>query len=198
MFALHGGDINDADRQLTRAMRARPACTAALPVLAVRSRVQLAKAYIVRDDRSTTQHLLREIDEILRHRPDLGALVGEAAELRDLVDTRLQVGATGASPLTAAELRLLPYLQTHLTIGEIGARLFISRNTVSSEVTSIYRKLGVSSRSDAVDQATSIGLLGGESGQSRERTGPRRTAPATSRNPRDARPARPVIGLPPR
>ena len=65
------------------------------------------------------------------------------------------------TPLTPAELRLLPYLQTHLTIGEIGERLFVSRNTVSSEVGSIYRKLGVSSRNDAVEQATAIGLLGG-------------------------------------
>ena len=64
-----------------------------------------------------------------------------------------------ASPLTPAELRLLPYLQTHLTIREIAERLFVSRNTVNSEVGSIYRKLGVSSRSDAVQQATAIGLL---------------------------------------
>jgi LuxR family maltose regulon positive regulatory protein len=65
------------------------------------------------------------------------------------------------TPLTAAELRLLPYLQTHLTFREIGERLFVSRNTVSSEVGSIYRSLGVSSRSDAVGQATTVGLLGG-------------------------------------
>jgi LuxR family maltose regulon positive regulatory protein len=36
----------------------------------------------------------------------------------------------------------------------------VSRNTVSSEVSSIYRKLGVSSRGAAVEQATAIGLLG--------------------------------------
>jgi LuxR family maltose regulon positive regulatory protein len=71
------------------------------------------------------------------------------------------IGATGGAPLSPAELRLLPYLQTHLTIREIGDRLFVSRNTVSSEVASIYRKLGVSSRSAAVEQATMIGLLGG-------------------------------------
>ena len=69
--------------------------------------------------------------------------------------------AAGGSPLSPAELRLLPYLQTHLTIREIGERLFVSRNTVSSQVGSIYRKLGVSSRGDAVQQATAIGLLGG-------------------------------------
>ena len=68
---------------------------------------------------------------------------------------------TRKNELTPAELRLLPYLQTHLTIGEIGERLFVSRNTVSSQVTSIYRKLGVSSRNDAVTQATTVGLLGG-------------------------------------
>jgi LuxR family maltose regulon positive regulatory protein len=72
-----------------------------------------------------------------------------------------QTRPTGGSPLTPAELRLLPYLQTHLTIREIGERLFVSRNTVSSEVASIYRKLGVSSRNDAVERATAIGLLGG-------------------------------------
>ena len=64
-------------------------------------------------------------------------------------------------PLTPAELRLLPYLQTHLTIAEIGQRLFISRNTVSSEVGSIYRKLGVTTRGAAVERAVSLGLLGG-------------------------------------
>ena len=67
----------------------------------------------------------------------------------------------GGTPLTPAELRLLPYLQTHLTFKQIGERLFVSRNTVSSQVGSIYRKLGVSSRSDAVQSAMSIGLLGG-------------------------------------
>lgn len=46
------------------------------------------------------------------------------------------------APLTVAELRLHPYLQTHLTFREIGERLFVSRNTVSSEVGSIYRKRG--------------------------------------------------------
>jgi LuxR family transcriptional regulator, maltose regulon positive regulatory protein len=46
-------------------------------------------------------------------------------------------------------------------LADIGERLFVSRNTVGSEVASIYRKLGVSSRADAVRQATAVGLLGG-------------------------------------
>ena len=160
-LAVHRGDLDEADQQLTRAMRARPSCTFVLPFLAVRARLQLAKVYSTRGDQATARHLLREIDELLRHRPDLGTLVDQVATVHETVARNAQIGATSAAPLTAAELRLLPYLQTHLTIGEIGERLFVSRNTVSSEVASIYRKLGVSSRNDAVEQATGIGLLGG-------------------------------------
>jgi LuxR family transcriptional regulator, maltose regulon positive regulatory protein len=160
-LAVHRGDLEGADQQLSRAMRARPSCTFVLPFYAVRARLQLAKVYSTRGDQATARHLLREIDELLLHRPALGALVDQVAECRQTVAANSQIAATGAAPLTGAELRLLPYLQTHLTIGEIGERLFVSRNTVSSEVASIYRKLGVSSRNDAVQQATSIGLLGG-------------------------------------
>lgn len=160
-LAVHHGDLAEADRQLTRAMRVRPACTYVLPHLAVRGRLQLAKIYWTRGDQSSARHLLREIDDILLHRPLLGVLVDQVEELRDLVSSSAAAGGGGATPLTPAELRLLPYLQTHLSVAEIGERLFVSRNTVSSEMASVYRKLGVSSRSRAVEHATMIGLLGG-------------------------------------
>ena len=160
-LAIHRGDLVQAGRQLTRAMRARPSATFAMPFLAVRARLQLAKVFSAQGDPLTARHLLREIDEILMHRPALGVLGDQVAEFRDVVTSATHIGATAGSPLTPAELRVLPYLQTHLTIGDIGERLFVSRNTVSSEVASIYRKLGVSSRNDAVEQATAVGLLGG-------------------------------------
>jgi DNA-binding CsgD family transcriptional regulator len=61
--------------------------------------------------------------------------------------------------LTAAQLRLLPFLATHLTFPEIASRLFISRNTVKSEAVAVYRKLGVALRSDAMERAVEVGLL---------------------------------------
>lgn len=163
-LALHRADLVEADRQLVRAMRCRPSSSFALPYLAARGRLHLAKVYWARGDRASTRHLLREIDDVLRHRPDLGTLVDEVAEFRALTTTAT-TATTGAvpheAPLTPAELRLLPYLQTHLKIAEIADRLRISRNTVATEVSAIYRKLGVSSRSEAVQQATVLGLLGG-------------------------------------
>jgi DNA-binding CsgD family transcriptional regulator len=64
-----------------------------------------------------------------------------------------------AASLTACELRLLPFLATHLSLGAIGERLYITRNTVKSEAISTYRKLGVSSRSEAVERAAQLGLI---------------------------------------
>jgi len=159
-LAVHRGDLGQADRWVTQAMRARPACTYVLPFLATRGRLQLAKVYSTRGDQAGARQLLREIDDVLGQRPQLGALVDEAAELHRVVSGAAAT-RPGVSPLTSAELRLLPYLQTYLTIAEIANRLQITRNTVGTEVSAIYRKLGVSSRGDAVRQATVLGLLGG-------------------------------------
>jgi LuxR family maltose regulon positive regulatory protein len=69
--------------------------------------------------------------------------------------------ARDAAPaLTTAERRLLPLLATHFSFPEIGERLFLSRHTVKTQAISTYRKLGVSSRSDAVEAAGALGLLG--------------------------------------
>ena len=86
--------------------------------------------------------IMREVDAILRRCPDLGVLPEQAEELRVQI-SRIPVGAIGSSSLTAAELRLLPMLPTHLTFREIGGRLFVSPDTVKTQAISIYRKLGV-------------------------------------------------------
>ncbi len=159
-LAVHRGDRKEADRQLARAMRARLSCTFVLPFLGVRVRLQLAKVYAALADQATARHLLREVDDILLARPALGALVDEVSEFGQMLTASASMAVAGGPPLSPAELRLLPYLQTHLTFKQIGQRLFVSRNTVSSQVGSIYRKLGVSSRSDAVQRAMTVGLLG--------------------------------------
>lgn len=103
---------------------------------------------------------MREIDEILRRRPHLGVLVEQAEELR------ARLAAEGSSPvtassLTAAELRLLPMLSTHLTVDEIAAEMYLSRHTIKAQGRSIYRKLDANSRSQAVARARELGLLEG-------------------------------------
>ncbi|MDR6906596.1 LuxR family maltose regulon positive regulatory protein [Agromyces sp. 3263] len=156
--SIQSGDVTKAERYLARAMRARVQCTYVLPFVSLKVRLQLAKAFVELGDPSSAIHLMREIRELIHRRPRLGLLREEAAVLQRRIER--MSGWGGAIPLTPAELRLLPYLQTHLTIREIGTRLSISRNTVSSQLGSIYRKLDVTSRSDAVERAIAVGLLG--------------------------------------
>jgi len=160
-LSLHHGDVKGAYRQLARAMPSRPSATYVLPFVAVRLRLQLARVYLALAEQGTVRQLLREIDDIVSRRPALGTLINEVKGFRDVLESRASPRATGAVPLTPAELRLLPYLQTHLTADMIAERLFLSSHTVKTEVKAIYRKLGVSSRNDAVQRATAIGLLGG-------------------------------------
>ena len=158
--SLHHSDLDETHRQLTRAMRARPAATYLLPYHAVRLRLQLAKTYLALADVATARQLLREIDDILRHRPVLGALIDEVGEFRRVLVASTTTGVARGSSLSPAELRLLPYLQTHLTAERIAERLFVSSWTIKTQVKSIYRKLGVSSRNEAVQHAMAVGLLG--------------------------------------
>ena len=60
---------------------------------------------------------------------------------------------------TAAELAVLRCLATGLSRREIGAKLYISLKTVKTRTRELYRKLGASSRADAVAQAEALGLL---------------------------------------
>jgi LuxR family transcriptional regulator, maltose regulon positive regulatory protein len=127
----------------------------------VQARIELTRVYLALADVAAARTLMREIDDLLRRRPGMGTLAGQASELRTQLSTQRESGGPGASALTAAELRLLPLLSTHLSLPEIGQELFLSRNTIKTEANSIYRKLGVSSRSQAVTRSRELGLLDG-------------------------------------
>jgi len=158
-IALHRGDRQRAREDLAVAQRLRPALTYAVPHLAVQARLELAACYLTLADPAGARTLLREIDQILLLRADLGVLAGQTEELRARLTKMRGSSGAGASALTAAELRLLPLLCTHLSFPEIGEELFLSPNTVKSQAISIYRKLGVSNRSQAVTQSRELGLL---------------------------------------
>ena len=63
-----------------------------------------------------------------------------------------------AEPLTAAEERVLQLLPTS-TYLQIADTLYISRNTVKTHLGSIYQKLAVASRSEALERAVDLRLL---------------------------------------
>lgn len=60
--------------------------------------------------------------------------------------------------LTVREQVVLSNLSEEVTLEQIASKLFVTRNTVKSQVRSVYRKLGVSSRADAVAWAQMAGI----------------------------------------
>ena len=156
--ALRRGDIEQARDEVTRAARLRPLLTYARPTFSVHELVELARTYVVLEDTAGAREVLRQAHDILRKRSELGLLPKDVDELEAKLDT-MRTGNVGASSLTAAELRLVPLLPTHLTYPQVGTRLHLSRHTVKSQAISIYQKLGVSSRAEAIDRLHEVGLL---------------------------------------
>jgi LuxR family transcriptional regulator, maltose regulon positive regulatory protein len=157
--ALHRGDVLAARQHLVSAQRLRHLLTYALPYFAVQARIELARVHLALADLAGARTLVREIDELLRRRPGLGTLAGEAQALRAQLAREHGPSTPGASALTGAELRLLPLLSTHLSFPEIAAQMFLSPNTIKSQANSIYRKLGASTRSQTVSRSRDLGLL---------------------------------------
>jgi LuxR family transcriptional regulator, maltose regulon positive regulatory protein len=93
--------------------------------------------------------------------PDPGRLPAIAAVLEQALTTaRANVENRDlVEEPSAAELAVLRYLATGLSQREIGARLYISMNTVKTHTRELYRKLGATSRADAVARAEALGLL---------------------------------------
>jgi LuxR family transcriptional regulator, maltose regulon positive regulatory protein len=128
-------------------------------VYAVAARVALRRG----DAPAARQHLARAVlgqaRDVVHLRPDLGNLPAQVEELRSVLEVAREA-LPGSSSLSTAELRLVPWLSTHLSFREIGERLYVSQHTVKTQAISVYRKLGASSRSEAVQRLQEIGLLG--------------------------------------
>jgi LuxR family maltose regulon positive regulatory protein len=157
--ATHRGDAAAAREQLVRAQRPRHLLTYAFPGIAVQARIELTRVHLALADLAGARTLMRETDELLERRPGLGTLAEQAAALRVQLSRQRGTATPGASALTAAELRLLPLLSTHLTAAEIATELYLSPHTIRAYVKSIYRKLDASSRTQAITRARELGLL---------------------------------------
>jgi LuxR family maltose regulon positive regulatory protein len=113
-------------------------------------------------DHDAARALAREARGILATCPDPGVL----GELLARTERSLQLGRPpSAAPMPAdlelseRELTILRLLASELSQREIGSELYISLNTVKGHVRSIFRKLGVTARADAVARAREFGLI---------------------------------------
>jgi LuxR family transcriptional regulator, maltose regulon positive regulatory protein len=155
----HRGRADDARRDLAQAERLGETLIdfphwycAELRILMARTAMRLGDASGAR------AHLTRAA----RH----AARAPEATVLaRWLEEARTQCDAFGGglsaetNALTGAELRILGYLPTHFSFRQIAEQTCVSANTVKTQANSVYRKLDVSCRSEAVARAREVGLI---------------------------------------
>jgi LuxR family maltose regulon positive regulatory protein len=97
-----------------------------------------------------------------RHRTAHAALLSDILDV--LAGSSLQA-RDGDSPalreeLSNGELRVLRYLPSNLSAPEIAAELYVSTSTVKTHLRHIYAKLGAHRRTEAVERARALGLLG--------------------------------------
>lgn len=125
----------------------------------VQARLALAHTCLLLSDRTGARTLADEAAAYLRSQPDATRSHACLAEVEHCLETARSALPMGPSSLTTAELGVLHFLPTNLSLSDIGQRLYVSRNTAKSHAAAIYRKLGVSSRGDAVKVAREAGLL---------------------------------------
>jgi LuxR family maltose regulon positive regulatory protein len=158
MFLIEGR-VSEARVEADRALRLAATMRQVAPWAAVLIRIRLAGLYMAVGAPAMAAQLLDEAKEL--HGPATACPVLDHG-LQQLSDAMASIGVPAADArgvLTTAEIRVLQYLPTHLTFAGIGEKLFVSRNTIKSQVHSIYGKLHVNSRSEAVEVARGMGLL---------------------------------------
>jgi LuxR family maltose regulon positive regulatory protein len=162
-YSAHGaalvalGHLARGERQAERgeALRRGPEPT----VEHVHALLIRAEARIARNRLGAAGADLERATEALEGFADPGRLAGFATRLGE----RLSDAQRTAPPLveepSPSELAVLRLLATDLTQRQIGRQLFLSLNTVKTHARGIYRKLGASSREEAVARAEALGLF---------------------------------------
>jgi LuxR family maltose regulon positive regulatory protein len=155
----HVGHVDEGKRDARRAAHLLTRLGDFIPWYEAETRIMLARAALRLADIGAARALLAQASQLARLVPDAVVFGGWLEETWDLVDSAATTALAGPATLTMAELRILRFLPTHLSFREVGARLHVSTNTVKTQAHAVYRKLGVSSRSEAVSRAADIGLL---------------------------------------
>jgi LuxR family transcriptional regulator, maltose regulon positive regulatory protein len=145
IVAFRRGDPARA-RRLMHLVAARLSVADAAPWYKGLLAIRLGELAVDLDDPAAAGQLATVAEQTLALIPDAGTLPARLDQLASTLGQQTGEYAT----LTPAERRVLVQLATHKTLAEIGKTLYVSRTTVKSHVSSIYSKLGVTTRNEAV------------------------------------------------
>jgi ATP/maltotriose-dependent transcriptional regulator MalT len=146
------GRLTEARAELEYALRRRQRWVPLTPWLSVEIQLRLARVLLSMGDREAAATIAAEIGNVLTASPDgADALLARLGELNRLLAAKPSA-PSGTGPLTERELVILGLLRRSLSVSEMARELYLSPNTVKTHKRAIYRKLGVSSREEAIER----------------------------------------------
>jgi LuxR family maltose regulon positive regulatory protein len=154
-LAAHDGEVEAAAAYAAKGRVLTSRMVDMAPWQGIQTRLILAQVEHRLGRIGAAAQLAREAGAALGRLPETTSLVGTLAAFENVLGSF----EPPAEALTTAEIRLLSFLPTHLTFGQIADELCVSVNTVKSQAKAVYRKLDVMSPHGAVDRATALGLL---------------------------------------
>jgi LuxR family maltose regulon positive regulatory protein len=153
------GRLDEARSEFTRGVHCRLRAPGMSPWATLEALLRLAQVLLDLGDDSGAAEAIDEAQDVLTFFPDgVEALRARVEKLRRRLVVRPRGGAD-ADSLTEREMAVLRLLRGTLSLREIGQELYVSPNTIKTHAQAIYRKLGVSTRHDAVAHARDAGIL---------------------------------------
>jgi LuxR family transcriptional regulator, maltose regulon positive regulatory protein len=158
--AVHAaqGRPGEARRELEHVISSRRRIPGISPWSALEATLRLAQVLLDAGDRAGAAELVNEAREVLTALPDGAQAQRARLEALEHQLASRRRATPSAQTLTDREAAVLRLLHSSLSLRDIGQEMFISPNTVKTHTQAIYRKLGVSTRRQAVDRAKDLGL----------------------------------------
>ena len=158
--AVHAarGRLEEGRRELEDVIKSRRRFPGISPWSALEATLRLAQVLLDTGDRAGAAELANEAREVLTALPDGAQAQRARLEALEQQLTSRRRAVPSAEALTDREAAVLRLLRGTMSLRDIGQEMFISPNTVKTHTQAIYRKLGVSTRREAVDRAKHLGL----------------------------------------
>jgi LuxR family maltose regulon positive regulatory protein len=153
------GKLDEAQTELESGLSVRRMLPDLSPWPTLIGLLALAPVRLARGDGARARAVLAEARAILEASPDAGIF----PELLERQERKLRTGKRREGQLneelTERELDVLLLFDAELTVQQMGSRLYVAPSTIRTHIKSIFRKLGASSRKEAVEQAHARGLI---------------------------------------
>ena len=159
--AVHAaqGHLREARSELEQALEIRRKSPGISPWPKLESLLRLVPVLAGLGDRTGAMALVGEARQLLDSLPDgADAQLARLAQLERRLTARSRPVMSG-EPLTEREQDVLRMLQGTLSLRDIGRELYLSPNTIKTHARTLYRKLDVSDRKDAVARGRELGLI---------------------------------------